>query len=62
MSKIDASDDRAVVTRRVSSLFTVRWQGKEYACQVRSRLRKENIKVKIGDRVTLDACAETNMT
>ena len=50
-----------VVVRRISNVYWVRAADLEYACQLRARLRKEQVDVRIGDRVKIAECDDLNL-
>lgn len=57
-----ADGAQGVVVRRISNVFWVRPDGSatEYACALRARLRKEQVDVRIGDRVRIGELDDAN--
>lgn len=54
--------DAGVVIRRITNYYTVRYQGADYICLPRARLKKEHVRIHVGDRVRLDELDPTNQT
>lgn len=46
-------DKLGTVVRRISNVYWVHAEGTEFACQLRARLKKEQVAVRIGDRVKI---------
>ncbi len=54
--------DAGVVIRRITNYYTVRYHGEDYMCLPRARLKKEHVRIHVGDRVRLDELDEGNKT
>lgn len=54
--------DVGVVIRRITNYYTVRYRGADYVCLPRARLKKEHVRIHVGDRVRLDEIDEANRT
>lgn len=54
--------DAGVVIRRITNYYTVRYHGADFMCLPRARLKKEHVRIHVGDRVRLDEIDETNQT
>lgn len=52
--------DAGVVIRRITNYYTVRYHGDDYICLPRARLKKEHVRIHVGDRVRLDEIDEAN--
>lgn len=48
------------VVRRISNVYWVRADDTDYACQLRARLKKEQVSVRIGDRVRIAELDQAN--